>query len=79
MQMAETWPGACSASKEALRDVNKSPIIDGGEKSEKRSDTSAMCTKSAVVRQVVGSVPADHRRSVTEALPTSPKPRNSTD
>ena len=56
MRSAGTRPGACSASNEARRDVNdKSPIIDGGEKVEKMSETSAMCTK-------IGRSPSDDRQ-----------------
>ena len=57
------------------------PIIYDGEKCEKKkeSETSAMCTKSAEVRQMVGSVPVDRWRLVTEALPTFQKLKNSAD
>ena len=78
MSSAGTWPGTCRASKEVWRDVNdKSPIIDGGGKIRKRSETSALRTKSAVVRQKVSSVLADRRRFVTMALLPSPKPKKS--
>ena len=73
MPLAGNRSGACSALNEARLDVNyKSLIINDGEKVEKkRSETLAMCTKSAEVHQMVGSVPADRQRLVTEALPTS--------
>ena len=68
------WPGACCASKEARRDVNdKSPIVDDGEKVEKKVQSVGDMYKSAEVLQIVSSVPADRRRLVTEALPTSKK------
>ena len=38
-----------------------------------------MCTKSAEVCQMVGSVPTVRRRLVTETFPTSPKRKSSTD
>ena len=70
MSSAGTWTGACSALKEVPQDVNdKSPIIDGGKKVGKRSENSAICTKSDVVCQMVGSVPADRRRLVSEIIP----------
>ena len=72
--------GRAPASKEARRDVNDtSTIIDDGEKVEKRSETSAMCTTLAELRRMVDSVPADRRRLVTEALPTSEKLQTSAD
>ena len=67
--------------KEAKRNVkDKSPITDDREKvgqRKKRSEMTAMCTKSAKVRQMVGSVPDDRRRLDTEALPTSQKLKSS--
>ena len=65
MPLAGILLGACSASKEARRDVNdKSPVINSGEKVGKRSETSAICTNSAVVHQLAGIVPADRRQLV---------------
>ena len=49
-----------------------STSIGDGERVEKRSETSAMCTKSAEVCQVVGSVPADRQRLITETLADTP-------
>ena len=80
MPSAGNWLGACSASKEALRNVNnKSPIIDDGEKVEKEVRNIGDAHKSADVRQMVGSVTADRRLVVTEALSTTQKLRNSAD
>ena len=63
MPLVKNWPGACSASKEARRDVNKSPIIDDGEKVEKKvPENVGNLYKIAEVRQIVGSVLGDRRR-----------------
>ena len=58
----------------AWRDVNvKSTIVDDREKvEEKKVRNFEICTKSAEVRQIVGSVPAD-RWILVEALRTSEK------
>ena len=80
--MPSAWnqSGTCSASKEVWQDVNDtSPIIDDGEKVEKRSKISAVFTQSAEVPQIVGSVPADCGRLVVEALPTFQNLKNSAD
>ena len=64
--------GRLQCIKGSRRDINDmSPIIDDGEKVEKKSESSAMCIKCAEVRQMVGSVLADRRRLVKKALPIS--------
>ena len=57
----------------AWRDVNvKSTIVDDRKSRGKKVRNFEICTKSAEVRQIVGSVPAD-RWILVEALRTSEK------
>ena len=76
MPSAGTWPGTCSAWKEALQDVDeKYQIFNGGEKvKKKRSGFRNACDVYKVeVHHMVGSVPADCWPLVTEAFLASPE------
>ena len=71
MPSAGKWPSACSASKEAQRDVNdKSPIIDNGEKVGRKvrnvGDVYKVCRSPSDGRQSPGLSPAISHRGVTD-------------
>ena len=77
MPSAGNWPRACSASKEAWRDVNdKSPKIDDGEKVEKKvrnvGDVFKVGRSSSDGRQCPGRPPANSHRGFTDFSKTPP-------